>query len=216
MPNRETTCFHDTRPDRERAEREARLLIAFVQTIDEKILLWLQESVRCPILDRFLVPLTILGYCGTLWILISAVMLFFPKSRKIGWLSLLAMLLCYLFNDEFLKSIVQRPRPFLAIPELQTLVAKPASWSFPSGHACSSFAAASMYSRGSEATWLKGLFWCLALAMAFSRPYVGVHYPTDVLVGAVVGLLGSALTWRVFQRRYDRLEERIAGRGKTA
>lgn len=190
--------------------------MAFFQTIDDKILLWLQESVRCPLLNWLLIPLTILGYCGTLWIMISAVMLFVPKTRKVGWLALLAMLLCYLFNDEFLKEIVQRPRPFLAIPELQTLVARPRSWSFPSGHACSSFAAASIYSRGTEAVWMKRLFWGLALAMAFSRPYVGVHYPTDVLVGAFVGLLGSNLTWLLFQSRYDRLEQHLTGRGKTA
>lgn len=183
--------------------------------MDQSIMLWLQESVRNPLLSKLLVPLTMIGYAGTLWIILSIVMLFFPKTRKVGWLSLLTMLVCYLFNDLFLKELVQRARPFFDLPQLEPLVPKPGSWSFPSGHACSSFAAASTYSRGEEPRWLKGLFWLLAVAMAFSRPYVGVHYPTDILVGACVGLLGSALMWRLTSGRYDRLVERHAQKKRT-
>lgn len=178
--------------------------------IDQSIMLWLQEWVRNPVLSRFLIPLTMIGYGGTLWIILSVVMLFFRKTRKVGWLSLLTMLVCYLFNDLFLKELVQRARPFLDLPQLETLVPKPESWSFPSGHACSSFAAASTYSRGEEPRWFKILFWFLAVAMAFSRPYVGVHYPTDILAGACVGLIGSALMWRLTSGCYDRLVERRA------
>lgn len=167
-------------------------LLDFIYHIDQSIMLWLQDVVRNPLLSKLLVPLTTIGYAGTLWIILSIVMLFFRKTRKVGWLSLLTMLVCYLFNDILLKELVQRPRPFMDLPQLQVIESKPTSWSFPSGHACSSFAAASTYSKGEEPRWLKGLFWFLAVAMAFSRPYVGVHYPTDVLAGACIGLLGSA------------------------
>ena len=173
-------------------------------------MLWLQDVVRNPLLSKFLVPLTTIGYAGTLWIILSIVMLFFRKTRKVGWISLLTMLMCYLFNDILLKELVQRPRPFMDLPQLQVIESKPTSWSFPSGHACSSFAAASTYNRGEEPRWMKGGFWFLAVAMAFSRPYVGVHYPSDVLVGACIGLLGSAIVWYLASDPYDCLVERIA------
>ncbi len=185
-------------------------LLDFIYHIDQSIMLWLQDVVRNPLLSKLLVPLTTIGYAGTLWIILSIVMLFFRKTRKVGWLSLLTMLVCYLFNDILLKELVQRPRPFMDLPQLQVIESKPTSWSFPSGHACSSFAAASTYSKGEEPRWLKGLFWFLAVAMTFSRPYVGVHYPSDVLAGACIGLLGSALMWRFTSEPYDRLTERIA------
>ena len=185
-------------------------MLDFIYHIDQSIMLWLQDVVRNPLLSKFLVPLTTIGYAGTLWIILSIVMLFFRKTRKVGWISLLTMLVCYLFNDILLKELVQRPRPFMDLPQLQVIESKPTSWSFPSGHACSSFAAASTYNRGEEPRWLKILFWFLAVAMAFSRPYVGVHYPSDVLAGACIGLLGSALMWHFTSKPYDRLTEHIA------
>lgn len=194
----------------QRGEMGGFSLLEFIYHIDQSIMLWLQDTVRNPLLSKFLVPLTAIGYAGVLWIILSVVMLFFGKTRKVGCISLLTMLVCYLCNDILLKDLVQRPRPFLDLPQLQVIESKPTSWSFPSGHACSSFAAASTYSRGEESRWLKGLFWFLAVAMAFSRPYVGVHYPSDVLVGACMGLLGSALMWHFTSKPYDRLTERIA------
>lgn len=193
-----------------REKRGGFSLLDFIYQIDQSIMLWLQDAVRTPLLSKFLVPLTTIGYAGTLWIILSIVMLFFRKTRKVGWISLLTMLMCYLFNDILLKELVQRPRPFMDLPQLQVIESKPTSWSFPSGHACSSFAAASTYNRGEEPRWLKGVFWFLAVAMAFSRPYVGVHYPSDVLVGACIGLLGSAIVWYLASDPYDCLVERIA------
>lgn len=191
-------------------------MFEFFYNMDQTVLLWLQNHLRCSALSVFLVPLTILGIGGILWILISAVMLFSPKTRKIGWLSLLSLLVCYLFNDQVIKALVQRPRPFYAIPGLQTLINRPASWSFPSGHACAAFAAATIYSHGGEKRWFKAVLWMLAVAMAFSRLYVGVHYPTDVLVGMLVGIVGSTLIWHLFQHRYDVIEARVIEHRRTA
>lgn len=191
-------------------------MIKVLYSMDQTVLLWLQDVVRCPALSFFLVPLTLLGEAGILWILISGVMLFFPKTRKIGCLSLLSLLVCYLVNDKVFKVLVERPRPFLVMPTLKTLISWPMSWSFPSGHACSSFSAATMYSYGGEKRWLKSLFWVLAAAMAFSRMYVGVHYPTDVLAGMLIGTSGSILLWHLLQHRYDLIEARVTERKRTA
>lgn len=177
-----------------------------LQTLDGGILLFIQEHLRTEMLSNLLVPFTNFGEAGVLWILIAVCLLFFVRTRKTGWMMLLALLLCYLFNDHVLKVLVERTRPFLAIPGLEPLIAPPNSYSFPSGHACSSFAAATtawLGLRGKGLNWFRVLMVVLAAVMALSRLYVGVHYPTDVLCGMLVGIVGSSLIWRGFEQRYD-------------
>lgn len=183
--------------------------------LDCSILLFLQTHVRCAPLSAVFIPLTMLGEAGILWIILCIPLLFFPKTRKAGWMTLLSMLLCYLFNDHVLKPLVERPRPFLSLDTLDTLVTWPGSHSFPSGHACSSVAAAATFwqgLKGKGVDWFRYLAVVLAVLMVFSRMYVGVHYPTDVLAGSLVGFAGSSLIWITLNRRYDRIEARILER----
>lgn len=187
-------------------------MLNFLQHLDGNILLFLQENLRCTALSIILVPLTIFGGCGTMWIIISIILLFRPRTRKAGWMALLSMLLCYIFNDLVVKVLVERPRPFMSLEELTTLVERPTSYSFPSGHSCSSFAAMHIYWLALDIRWFKVMAVVLAVLMAFSRLYVGVHYPTDVLMGALVGFVGSGLIWKVLHRKYDWIEGRILAR----
>ncbi len=190
-------------------------MFALFQQLDGGVLLFLQEHLRCAPLSLFLIPLTIFGGCGTMWIILSVLLLFRPDTRKAGWMALLSLLLCYIFNDLILKELVQRSRPFWVIPELTTLVAEPTSYSFPSGHACSSFAAAHTYWMGLKERrfrWLRWVTMALAALMAFSRLYVGVHYPTDVLAGCLVGFVGSGVIWKLLNRRYDAIEAHVLSR----
>ena len=175
-------------------------MLQWIQSVDETILLGLQEYLRGGVLDGPLKLLTTLGNAGILWIVLSVIMLFFPKLRKAGILALVAMGVCYIFNDMIIKNLVERPRPFLTMPELWTMVEKPASWSFPSGHTCSSFAAAGIWCRTVEQRWIRAGAVILAALMGFSRMFVGVHYPSDVLVGMCVGLVGSQLIYLAWQK----------------
>ena len=104
-----------------------------------------------------------------------------------------------------LKALIDRPRPPFRYAEPKPLVAVPHDGSFPSGHAATSFAAATMLSFAFPA--LAPALLILAAAVAFSRVYVGVHYPLDIVGGAVLGVLVATALRRLVR---DRLQLRRA------
>ncbi len=184
--------------------------------MDEFVLLFLQDSVRNPVLTPLFTLITTLGNGGMVWILFSAALLFFPRTRKVGIASLLALLFSLLINNIILKNLVGRIRPYETIEGLIPLVARPADYSFPSGHTGSSFAAAwVMYRKLPRRLGIPALI--LAGLIGISRLYVGVHYPTDVLFGAVCGMISGWIAIRLTENfakkdfcnkdREDRLEE---------
>ncbi len=173
-------------------------------------LLLLIQGLRCGPLSAVLVPLTRLGNYAGLWIACSLVMLCFRRTRRAGVAGLLALLMSQLINDQLLKNLVCRPRPFTQIEGLWTLVEAPTDFSFPSGHSCSAFAAGVTWWRTLDIRWLKRLLMTLAVLMALSRLYVGVHYPTDVLCGAAEGLLIALLVCRGLERLEGRLPPKNA------
>ncbi len=179
-----------------------------IEAMDAGVLLWIQEHVRCPVLNSPVKWFTNLGAGGRLWIVISLALLLRRKTRRAGGLSLVALLVCHIINDLLLKELFARPRPFLTVDELEILIAPPASWSSPSGHACSSLAAAGTWLWALPGRYGRWLLLALAEGMVLSRLYVGVHYPTDVLAGMLVGLLGSWALYRFTGPAYNRLSRR--------
>ena len=133
-----------------------------------------------------------LGNGGMIWIVATIVLLIPKKTRKAGIMSAVALLGSLIINNNIVKNIVQRPRPFVTFTDLQIIIPTPSEFSFPSGHTSSSFAAAAVFYRhlpkklGLPAVILAGL-------IGFSRLYVGVHYPTDVIAGVLMGILLSYL-----------------------
>ena len=161
--------------------------------IDGQILLWIQEYLRFPALTSVMKDITNLGNAGILWILITIVLLLDKKTRNVGYMSALALIGSLIVDNILLKNLVARPRPFAEIEALIPLIAKPTDFSFPSGHTTASFAVALVMVRmlpkkiGVPAV-------AVAALVAFSRLYLGVHYPTDVLAGLLVAAIGSSLS----------------------
>ena len=180
-------------------------MLEALQNLDGGILLWIQNALRCGILDSFFSCYTRLGDAGLMWIILSALMLFHPKTRKAGFLGLAAMLLGLVCTNLILKPLIHRTRPWLVVEGLTFLVKERDPHSFPSGHTCSAFAAACAwwFCLPKRRMGVTGLV--LAALMGFSRLYVGVHFPTDVLAGAMVGSLCGWAVWMAYQRLGPRL-----------
>ena len=159
-------------------------MLEFIQSADWSILHWIQENLRCGALDALLPKLTLLGEAGAIWIAVAMGLLLTKKYRKYGVCLSLALVAGLLICNVGLKNIVARPRPCW-LESIDLLVKNPRDYSFPSGHTWSAVAGA----------------WVATAALAFSRLYLFVHFPSDVLagalMGALLGLLATALQKRL-------------------
>lgn len=130
---------------------------------------------------------TSLGNFSIAWVMLALVLILIPKTRKIGFVVMAAVILDSVLCNVILKNIFLRPRPCDVNTAIKLLIPRPLGYSFPSGHTSASFAAVSaLYFSGENKIWKAAL--ALAILIAFSRMYLYVHYPTDVLGGILVGL----------------------------
>jgi undecaprenyl-diphosphatase len=147
--------------------------------------------------DTFFVWLSRIGSNGLVWILISIVAAIVWRRYALFGMTLLTVLVADVSNF-VLKNIVDRPRPSDRYAEPEPLLHPPTSHSFPSGHAATSFAAATVI--GASIPRLRIPLYVLAALIAWSRVYVGVHYPLDVIAGAIWGLLVGLVLVRALPR----------------
>lgn len=170
---------------------------------DQAILNGIQELFRCDFLDVFFTFVTKLGNAGFIWILLGLILCCFQKWRRTGIILLCSVAAAFLVGEAAIKPVVGRLRPFMDNTAVQLLIDPPRGFSFPSGHSMSSFAAATaLFLCGRrKVSWL----WFLgAILMAFSRLYFYVHYPSDVLAGAILGILTAWAVYRLFRRFWPR------------
>lgn len=165
-------------------------MLQFLLDLDGKILLFIQEFLRAPWLTAVMKFITSLGDGGIIWIVLAAILLCTKQYRKTGTAMAVALLIGYLVTNLILKNLVLRVRPYDAIAGLQALIGPMRDSSFPSGHTTSAVAAGFVMLKGTP-RYLGIPAFTLAVLIALSRLYLGVHYPTDVLVGALIGLFAA-------------------------
>ena len=153
------------------------------------ILDWIQANMRNPIMDLLMPAITALGNSGLIWLLLAGVLLLTPKHRRAGAAVLAGLVLEIICCNMVLKPLVARVRPCDVNTAVQLLIARPDDFSFPSGHTGASFAAAAALFADRNRLWIPSLI--LALLIAFSRLYLYVHYPTDILAGAAIGMMAG-------------------------
>jgi undecaprenyl-diphosphatase len=153
-------------------------------------------QLRRPWLDDVMLLASALGAAGFIWWVTALITMVFPNRRAAAWRLLLTVIVTWGVSEYALAPVFDRERPFVADPTIVVIDAKPISPSFPSGHAAMAVAGAIAGSRmlpGSAAIW-----WILAGVVAVSRVYSGLHWPSDIAAGALLGL-GTA--WFVLGKR---------------
>jgi undecaprenyl-diphosphatase len=156
-----------------------------ITELDRDVFTWVVEH-RAPPFDWLFVALSAAGQASILWIVLAPVLAWLAR-RPVLFTTLVTAATVWTADllTTFLKAVFDRQRPYEVIPEADPLLRWDVAGSFPSGHAATSVAGAVVLA------YLVGRWWpwlaLLAAAVAFSRVYVGVHYPLDVLAGAAVG-----------------------------
>ena len=166
-----------------------------------RIIEYINENMQSPFLDYTMPVISRLGNGGLIWIAVAALLMTCKKYRTAGLMVICALALGAVLGEVILKNIFQRARPFVDAPHFVLLIEKPLTrYSFPSGHATSSFATAGTILGTMDSVLIKGLVLLLACAVAFSRVYLLVHYPSDILGGILLGLLSAYAVHRLFSR----------------
>jgi undecaprenyl-diphosphatase len=182
--------------------------------MEGQILLYIQENLRSPLLDPIMLFITTLGNGGMLWIAITLILIAIKKTRMIGISCAIALLLQVTLINGLIKNIVGRIRPYEVIDGLNCLVGIQKDPSFPSGHTSSSFAVSYIIFRKMPKKFgIPALI--MAVLIAWSRLYVGVHYPTDVLAGIIFGILLGILAIFITDKLGPVIERRKAEKQKA-
>lgn len=151
-----------------------------------------------PWLDEVMVFFSALGNGGLFWIALGIVLLLIPRTRKGGLHLLLAMAVTYVLGNLFLKNLIARPRPCAVDTSVTLLIPYPSEYSFPSGHTSNGFAAATAVFLNFRKSGILALV--VAGIIAFSRMYLFVHYPTDILGGIVLGVFDAWMVQLMIMR----------------
>ena len=172
-----------------------------------KLLIWVQDIFKCTVLDFFMPLVTRFGDAGIFWITVAVILLFIPKYRKIGITMGVALVVGLLVVNCGLKPLVARVRPYDYLFQktgdtFALLIGAQSDFSFPSGHTLASFEAATVLFMFNRKFGVAAYF--LAVLIAFSRVYLFVHYPSDVLFSVALGIGIAFFARFIVEKTFDR------------
>ena len=162
----------------------------FITKIDISILNFIQ-NLKSPLMDKMMTTITALGNMGIFWILLILIFLTTKEYKKIAKLMILCLLVNTIIVNLILKPAVGRTRPFELVDGIKLLVLKPQDPSFPSGHSAISFCMLTVILFFSKSKTINIMSTVLAILIAFSRLYLYVHFPSDVICGIIIGILSA-------------------------
>jgi undecaprenyl-diphosphatase len=171
-----------------------------INTFDNYVLAVINKYLKNKYLDRLMPVITCTGNLGMIWIVMSITLMLNKPYRLIGNMVMLTLIISTIVGEGIVKHIVRRIRPCNHQNNVNLLIKKPLSYSFPSGHTLSSFAVADIMSMHFEK--YKLIFIAIAFLIALSRLYLYVHYPTDVIAGIIIGIVCSKLIFIILQDGY--------------
>lgn len=152
------------------------------------------QTLHTPVLDKMMIFFTHLGDQGFIWVCLSLILLIIPKTRKTGLILFIALIVDTIICNLLLKNIFMRPRTFLFNTNISLLISQPHDYSFPSGHTAASFSVVcALYLLKEKKLFIITL--PIACIIAFSRMYLYVHYPTDILGGILIGILCGFISY---------------------
>ncbi len=165
-----------------------------------RILDFIADKIANPFFDKAMPIISMFGDHGIFWMALTVILLIPKKTRKLGFSMALALAMGFICGNLVIKNIVARIRPYEYRPEINLLVSKLKDFSFPSGHSLASFEAATCIFIRYKKWGVAAL--ALAVLIAFSRLYLFVHFPSDVLVGTVMGIIFAIIASLIVNRIY--------------
>ena len=189
------------------------LLDSLAVSFDLPILDWIAANLWCPVLDAVMPVITLLGDAGIFWIAVAVLFMITKKYRTTGLSMMLALMMGLLVCNICLKPAIARIRPYdfqmeYFMKEIPLLVGGMHDFSFPSCHTIASFEAAVAILLNNRKLGIPAMI--LAFLIAFSRLYLYVHYPSDVIVSIVLGtalaFLGNFLAHKIMEKLPKKLQ----------
>ena len=168
--------------------------------IDFLILDFIKDIFGCGFMDFIMPKVTSLGNGGFIWIAVAVCLMFSKKYRKSGILLIIALAVGAIFGSVILKPIIARPRPCHVYGELPLLIKIPTDFSFPSGHTMSSVSSAYVLYKANKKFGYVAI--PLAVLIAFSRLYLYVHFPSDIIAGAIFGIVIAFSVVKLYNKRF--------------